>query len=353
MKPARVFYFLERLEAAGVVLNKGILLEYKCSFLDSRNSEFKLRRFLQDPLPDVAGAQYIRNEASVLLDEFDSKNQQTELYNFHSYQAAKNKTVSNASKKIKIKVELPEKNDFKMINVKGGDFIMGKSSKEISGDDEDEKSVHVVKINSFKICKYEITNSQYAIFLNESFVFSDNWINFESPFCKIYYQGSEYKVENGFENHPVVEVSWFGAEAFCNHYGKRLPTEAEWEYAAKGGSETENFKYSGSNEAEEVAWYGENSLKQAQRVGVKKSNELGLHDMSGNVWEWCFDGKRPYSKEPQVNPQGSLFSSFKAVRGGSWGYNQESIRITNRGIFLKDFRSGDIGWLGSHNCVTY
>ncbi len=114
------------------------------------------------------------------------------------------------------------------------------------------------------------------------------------------------------------------------HY--RLPTEAEWEYVARGGKQSQDYKYSGSNNIDEVAWYTGNSGGNTHPVGTKASNELGIYDMSGNVWEWCSDlyDKNYYTYSPQNNPQGSARSTGRVLRGGSWFNIADYCRVANR-----------------------
>lgn len=122
----------------------------------------------------------------------------------------------------------------------------------------------------------------------------------------------------GYEKHPVVNISWYGANEFAQYYGMRLPTEAEWEYAARGGILSKEYLYAGGNDLEEVGWYDDNSGNTTHAVGQKKANELGLYDMSGNVYEWCWDWYGEYKKKAQLNPTGPSEGSFRVVRGGSW-----------------------------------
>ena len=123
---------------------------------------------------------------------------------------------------------------------------------------------------------------------------------------------------------PVENISWNDCKAFISKVnaltGKnfRMPTEAEWEYAARGGSKSRGYKYSGSNTLDDVAWYGDNSGRKTHEVGTKKPNELGLYDMSGNVWEWCSDLYGDYSSSEQNNPKGSISGARHVVRGGGW-----------------------------------
>jgi formylglycine-generating enzyme required for sulfatase activity len=141
----------------------------------------------------------------------------------------------------------------------------------------------------------------------------------------------QWRPAPGYEQHPVVNVTWYGANEYARHYGLRLPTEAEWEYAARGGARSQGYLYSGSNNLDEVGWYYDNSAEKGgsrstHPVRQKKANELGLYDMSGNVWEWCADwyGEKYYEQfrsAPAVNPTGPTEGDYAVLRGGSWYLN--------------------------------
>jgi formylglycine-generating enzyme required for sulfatase activity len=138
-------------------------------------------------------------------------------------------------------------------------------------------------------------------------------------------------------------VSWEDAKAFCRELSRltgknyQLPTEAQWEYAARGGRYSEGYKYSGSNNVGDVAWYDDNSRISTHPVKQKQPNALGLYDMSGNVWEWCQDWYGYYSPSSQSNPQGPSSGDFRVLRGGSWYSNVQRCRVSDRGGSISSY----------------
>ena len=150
---------------------------------------------------------------------------------------------------------------------------------------------------------------------------------------------------------PVERVSWNDCQEFItklnNLTGKnfRLPTEAEWEYAARGGNKSKSYKYSGSNTIDNVAWYGSNSSSRTHDVKTKQANELGIYDMSGNVYEWCQDryDRKYYQNSSQTNPTGPMSGSLRVLRGGSWSYYAGNCRVSRRYHFNPGFRSNSRG----------
>ena len=202
-------------------------------------------------------------------------------------------------------VETAKGINLKMVYVEGGTFVMGSNSGE-----SDEMPVHYVTLDSYYIGETEITQAQWRAVMGSN--------------------PSTYKGDN----HPVEKVSWDDAQEFCKKLseltGKRyvLPTEAQWEYAARGGNQSKGYTYSGSNNVNEVAIYYSNSINGHSSVKSKKPNELGIYDMSGNVWEWCSDWySSSYSSSSQTNPQGPNSGSSRVLRGGSWNRNASRCRV--------------------------
>ena len=207
-----------------------------------------------------------------------------------------------------------------MVYVSGGTFTMGATSEQGSDAYNDEKPTHSVTISNFYLCKYEVTQALWQAVMGE------NPSNLKG------------------DNLPVEQVSWDDCQTFItrlnNLTGKnfRLPTEAEWEYAARGGNRSRGYKYSGSNVLSDVAWYDDNSGDKTHPVGSKSPNELGLYDMSGNVREWCSDWYGTYSSTAQTNPTGSSSGSLRVLRGGSWFSVARNCRSSSRHHDVPDGR---------------
>jgi formylglycine-generating enzyme required for sulfatase activity len=207
---------------------------------------------------------------------------------------------------------------FTMIPVKGGTFSMGATAEQ-SNPENDEKPVHQVTLSNYYIGETEVTQALWTAVMGEN--------------------PSKFKGDN----RPVEQVSWKDCQTFISKLnaltGKnfRLPTEAEWEYAARGGSKSRGYQYSGSNNLSSVAWYDDNSGSQTHDVKAKSPNELGIYDMSGNVWEWCQDWYGSYSSTSVTNPTGDWSGSLRVIRGGSW-YNYA------RGCRSADRRNSAPGW---------
>ncbi|GIM52295.1 SUMF1/EgtB/PvdO family nonheme iron enzyme [Capnocytophaga cynodegmi] len=208
--------------------------------------------------------------------------------------------------------------------VEGGTFQMGTPSRG-----EGDEILHTVTLSSFKISKHEITNAQYAKFLTAKGNQRENgaiWYQGKD----IVKEGNSFKARAGRENYPVVYVTWHGAKAYAEWVGGSLPTEAQWEYAARGGNKSKGYTYSGSNNIGEVAWYLNNSGERLHEVGTKKPNELGIYDMSGNVWEWTADLYGGYPTTPQTDPTGATTGTNRVRRGASAFCTPNTNRVTNR-----------------------
>ena len=200
-------------------------------------------------------------------------------------------------------ITIPVKNgiNIEMVKVEAGSFDMG-ATPEMENPYDSEKPVHRVTLtNNYYIGKYEVTQALWQAVMGNN---------------PSYFKG---------EDLPVEQVSWNDCQDFISKLnamtGKRfrLPSEAEWEYAARGAKKSRGYQYSGSNTLGDVAWYYGNSGPKTHAVGTKQPNELGIYDMTGNVWEWCQDWFGSYSNSPQTNPIGAASGSGRVYRGGSWG----------------------------------
>lgn len=243
--------------------------------------------------------------------------------------------------KIKAKVQ-----DKDLVFVKGGTFSMGCTSEQ-SNCNKDEKPVHIVTLSDYNIGKYEVSNEQYCAFLNEKGNQKEGgveWLNMGSAWDKIYEKGGKFYLKSGFENHPVKSVSWYGARAYCQWAGGRLPTEAEWEFAARGGNLNNGFMYAGANSIDEISWNNQNSDGKSYPVGTKQPNELGVFDLSGNVFEWCNDSYGSYSSDSQKDPHGPSSTSRRVYRGGSWGSDARGCRVSSRNWVKSDYRYRHLGF---------
>lgn len=214
---------------------------------------------------------------------------------------------------------------FKMIYVEGGTFTMGATPEQGSDVAHWEKLTHKVTLSDYYIGETVVTQALWQA------VMGNNPSSFKG------------------ENLPVENISWHDCKEFISKLnsltGKnfRMPTEAEWEYAARGGSKSRGYKYSGSNRLGNVAWYTDNSGDETHRVGKKSPNELGLYDMSGNVMEWCSDWYGDYSSAEQTNPKGPDSGTSRVCRGGSWFFNARICRCSYRRSYDPGYLSTDLG----------
>jgi len=240
--------------------------------------------------------------------------------------------------------------DSTLVFVEGGVFKMGSKNGE-----SDEIPVHKVKLSDFYISKYEVTNQEFFEFLNEKGNKYENhayWINTDGKWrnlkCRIKQKDSIFFVTEGYENHPVNFVSWYGANAYCKWKGGRLPTEAEWEFAARGGVETRHgvsLQPRGNN-IDKYAWYSTNSNNKIHKTGTKNPNSFGIYDMQGSLWEWCSDWYDPtyYSKSKRKNPKNLSQTDYKVMRGGSWANDVTMLRITNRNALKPGINKINLGF---------
>lgn len=146
---------------------------------------------------------------------------------------------------------------------------------------------------------------------------------------EILFKDNSCAVKKGYDDYPVTNITWFGANEFCLHFGLRLPSEAEWEFAAKGGRKTKHYRYSGSNNLAQVAWYKENAIG-SNPIGLKKPNELGIYDMTGNINEWCNDWFYYYKTDSNKNGGGPLDAKHKVFRGGGWKFYGNELNTSGR-----------------------
>ncbi len=233
------------------------------------------------------------------------------------------------------------------ISIESGSFQMGSDAGGAN-----EQPMHNISISSFEISKYEVTNQQYADYMNliganvDGSVDGTIYLDIANSDCQISYNGSSFVVNAGKTNNPVIEVSWDGAKAYSEYYGGRLPTEAEWEFAALGGNDSNGYSYAGSDNIDEVAWYTGNSGGTTHSVGTKNANELGLYDMSGNVWEWTNDwyDENYYNTSSDTDPQGPETGTYRVFRGGSWFYNASYSRVAFRNGSFPTYMSGYLGF---------
>ncbi|MBR1928763.1 MAG: formylglycine-generating enzyme family protein [Paludibacteraceae bacterium] len=220
---------------------------------------------------------------------------------------------------------------FKMQMVEGGSFTMGCTSEQGGDCFSLESPSHQVTLSDYFIGQTEVTQGLWRAVM-----------------------GSNPSYFKKGDNYPVERVSWNDCQDFIRRLnnmlsselgGKRfsLPTEAQWEYAARGGKKSGHYKYAGSNNIGSVAWYTDNSGSRTHPVGKKSANELGLYDMTGNVWEWCQDWVGIYTGGSQTNPIGAASGSDRVFRGGSWFSRARSCRVSSRYDFSPGNRDSDLG----------
>jgi formylglycine-generating enzyme required for sulfatase activity len=270
-----------------------------------------------------------------------------------------------------------------MVHVPAGEFTMGSTDEEVDaalalcneyyGDCrrrrfEDEQPAHAVALDGFWIDRTEVTNAQFAAFLNEEGNQEEGdvtWLDLESDRCLIERADGEFRPKGGYADHPVIEVSWYGAAAYCKWAGVQLPTEAQWEYAARGpepalsgveggrvfpwGDEVDGTRlnYCDANcERDHADESFDDGYARTAPVGSYPDGAswAGALDLAGNVWEWGADWYGDYPSGRQENPSGPSTGDYRVVRGGGWNISWYSVRAADRGYARPDFRYYDLGF---------
>ena len=229
--------------------------------------------------------------------------------------------------------------NMEMVYVQGGEFLMGGTSEQGSDAESDEQVIRRVNVGDFYIGRFEVTQSQWESVMGTSVSQQRDKAN------------PQWSLRGTGPNNPMYYVSWEEASEFCRILSRktgrtyRLPTEAEWEYAARGGQKNDGTKYSGSNLIDYAGWYDGNSASSTHPVGTKNPNELGIYDMSGNVWEWCRDWYAgAYDRSQTDNPTGPVSGSGRVLRGGSWYKSASDCRVSDRNWESPDNRYYNVGF---------
>ncbi len=295
------------------------MLTGKVPFNTDTESDFEvMSQIVHGDLSNVLNKYDIEQKTSAIITKM-TKNQKIERYVtcYNCTEEIKgNGYIKQNEPVIKIKEIAIEKEEEKsniiqpeMIYVEGGSFTRYSYNSFGFG-----KKEHVITLDSFYIGKYPITQKEWTS------IMGNNPSHFKG------------------DNLPIENVSWDDAQQFIKKLNQktgknyRLPTEAEWEYAARGGNKSKGYTYAGSNNIDEVAWYSSNSNNKTHEVGTKRPNELGIYDMSGNVWEWCNDwyDENYYRNSPSNNPKGPGSGTYRVLRGGSWDFNDYGSRSVDR-----------------------
>lgn len=227
-----------------------------------------------------------------------------------------------------------------MVLIPAGEFIMGDGD---GSGKQDERPSHTVYLDAFYIDRYEVTNKQYQAFIRAT---GHPAPRVEQSWAEPYnWNGTEYP--EGCADQPVVLVTWHDAQQYCAWVGKRLPTEAEWEKAARGGLVGKRYPFGDTLELDHASFdKGFMRTRKAMRVGSFKPNAFGLYDMAGNVWEWCRDwyDQEYYKNSPRNNPQGPDNGTYRVFRGGSWNSDEKFLRCSQRGKNVPEYKSHTVGF---------
>ncbi len=224
-----------------------------------------------------------------------------------------------------------------MVEIPQGSFIMGSPDGEF-----DERPLHRVEIGSFYMDRYEVTNIQYQRFILANPHWQKGKVRFEEADYNYLNDWDGNEFPKGKEDHPVVYVSWYAANAYVRWVGKSLPTEAQWEYSARGGYEGMRYVWGNSGETYLSNFRGRGVMP----VGNFSMNGFGVNDMAGNVWEWTSDGYELYMGGEENNPRPRLNNHLKVIRGGSWNSNMNEMRVSVRKTEKPNVCRGDLGFRG-------
>lgn len=337
---------------------------------DRLYTQYKLQGLAEKIHPEKALAAYLQAQ------------EQRNTEEIRDMIASVRKLLPDDSGKAAPTIVIPEKEDYvdayagHMIYVKGGTFTMGDNDGEEDDGNSQDEPPHEVTVSDFYLGKYEISLGEFVEFLNEKGnqsgggkpwyrLYNEGGGNFFNEFTKVSEDICRIKEEEGLfrivpefdcKDHPVGRVSWYGAVAYADWVSEKtgvkysLPTEAEWEFAAKGGLKSKGYLYAGSNKIDEVAAYQGNSSD--KKVGSRKPNELGLHDMSGNVLEWCLDwysGSYYRQSRKAKDPQGPRSGTKKVQRGGSRSQTPYANETTSR----QDKKPNSAGYYSGFRLVAH
>ena len=228
--------------------------------------------------------------------------------------------------------------DKNMVLARGGTFRMGATSEQISSADSLEFPAHEVTLSDFYICKYEVTQELWQTIMGKTI--SQQRSTSSNSDSGLFGEGPDY---------PMYYITWDDCQEFISRLNQltgkryRMPTEAEWEFAARGGAPSQGYKYAGGPDIGLVAWYSANCNYSTHPVGKKLPNGLGLFDMSGNVNEWCADWCGPYTEDSQTNPTGPMNGVFRVCRGGNFSYGEKDCRVSRRGYLSQSKTDCHIG----------
>ncbi len=265
------------------------------------------------------------------------------------------------------KSTVPIPKEITFVTIPGGTFQMGNVENAPEGN-SDEKPVHTVSVSGFSMSRHEITNAQYAMYLNAALkngeIYVQNAFVMGAPWgqlynqgylsmgfgagqnkCWITYNGETFSVTPGYDNWPVITVTWYGAKAFAEFYKYDLPTEAEWEYACRGGKQYKYATSDGTISSVKANYYwGSGYISHPVEVGSYPANPFGLHDMCGNLFEWCNDFYSAYSSANESNPMGPSSGYTRVLRGGSFGDHDNYCRSASRYFIKPDYMDNYIGF---------